>query len=170
MPMTLDDFVTRARAALKDNPGAEGREMVCALVRDALADPAFVAKHINDATPERQVLYEDPELGFTVLAHAYSDAKTSGPHDHGPSWAIYGQAAGETVMTDWECLARPSEGTPGKARRIRDYAMKPGDAYLYEPGILHSPRRDGPTRLLRIEGLNMDRVKRLPYQPVDAAA
>jgi len=43
--MTLDDFVTRARAALKDNPGAEGREMVCALVRDALADPAFVAKH-----------------------------------------------------------------------------------------------------------------------------
>ena len=73
-------------------------------------------------------------------------------------------------MTDWECLARPSEGTPGKAKRIRDYAMKPGDAYLYEPGILHSPRRDGPTRLLRIEGMNMDRVKRLPYQPVDAAA
>ena len=57
-----------------------------------------------------------------------------------------------------------------KARRLRDYAMKPGDAYLYEPGILHSPRRDGPTRLLRIEGVNMDRVKRLPYQPVDAAA
>jgi hypothetical protein len=48
--------------------------------------------------------------------------------------------------------------------------MKPGDAFLYEPGILHSPRRDGPTRLLRIEGVNMDRVKRLPYPPVDAAA
>ena len=101
---------------------------------------------------------------------AYKDAKTTGPHDHGPSWAIYGQAAGETIMTDWECLARPTETTPGKARRIRDYAMKPGDAYLYEPGVLHSPRRDGPTRLLRIEGMNMDRVKRLPYQPVDAAA
>ncbi len=170
MPMTLDDFVQRARAALKGHPGAEGRQMVCDLVRQALADPAFVAANINDATPERQVLYEDPELGFTVLAHAYKDAKTSGPHDHGPSWAIYGQAAGETIMTDWECLARPTEAAPGKARRIRDYAMKPGDAYLYEPGILHSPRRDGPTRLLRIEGMNMDRVKRLPYQPVDAAA
>jgi hypothetical protein len=48
--------------------------------------------------------------------------------------------------------------------------MKPGDAHLYEPGVLHSPRRDGPTRLLRIEGINMERVKRLPYQPVDAAA
>jgi hypothetical protein len=168
--MTLDSFVQRARAALKDHPGTAGRQMVCDLVRDALRDQAFIAAHINDATPERQVLYEDPELGFTVLAHAYTGAKTSGPHDHGPSWAIYGQAGGETIMTDWECLARPTETTPGKARRIRDYTMKPGDAYLYEPGILHSPRRDGATRLLRIEGLNMDRVKRLPYQPVDAAA
>ena len=170
MPMTLDDFVRRARAALKDHPGTEGREMVRDLVREALQDPAFVAAHINDRTPERQVLYEDPDLGFTVLAHAYKDAKTTGPHDHGPSWAIYGQAAGETIMTDWECLARPTEATPGKAKRIRDYAMKPGDAYLYEPGILHSPRRDGPTRLLRIEGMNMERVKRLPYQAVENAA
>lgn len=170
MPITLEDFVSRARAALKDHPGAAGRQKVCDLVREALADPAFVAAHINDATPERQVLYEDPELGFTVLAHAYKDARTSGPHDHGPSWAIYGQAAGETIMTDWECLARPTEAAPGKAKRIRDYAMKPGDAHLYEPGILHSPRRDGPTRLLRIEGMNMERVKRLPYRPVEDAA
>ncbi|WP_347545548.1 hypothetical protein [Roseomonas sp. CAU 1739] len=170
MPMTIETFAERAREALKSHPGLEGRIMVCDLVGEALKDAAFVAKHINDKTPERQVLYEDPELGFTVLAHVYHDAKTSAPHDHGPTWAIYGQAAGETVMTDWECLARPTETTPGKARRIKDYAMKPGDAYLYEPGILHSPRRDGPTRLLRIEGLNMDRVKRLPYLPVDAAA
>ena len=32
----------------------------------------------------------------------------------GPSWAIYGQAAGETIMTDWDCLARPTDGAPGK--------------------------------------------------------
>lgn len=170
MPMTLDDFVSRARTALKDHPGTQGREMLRDLVREALKDPAFVAANLGTNTAERKVLYEDPELGFTVLAHAYSDAKTTGPHDHGPSWAIYGQAEGETIMTDWECLARPTESTPGKAKRIRDYAMQPGDAYLYEPGVLHSPRRDGPTRLLRIEGMNMERVKRLPYQPVDAAA
>ena len=56
MPMTLDDFVQRARAALKGHPGAEGRQMVCDLVREALKDPAFVAANINDKTPERQVL------------------------------------------------------------------------------------------------------------------
>ena len=45
--------------------------------------------------------------------------------------------------------------------------LKPGDAYLYEPGVLHSPRRDSATRLLRIEGLNMDKVKRQPYVAVE---
>lgn len=168
MAMTLDDFVARCRDALKTRPGREGREQVCALVRQALQDPGFVAANIPEGTPERKVLYEDPELGFTVLAHAYEGAKNSKPHDHGPSWAIYGQASGETIMTDWECLARPMDGTPGKAKHIRDYTMKPGDAHLYEPGVLHSPRRDASTRLLRIEGQNMDRVKRLPYEAVAA--
>lgn len=168
MAMTLDDFVARCRDALKTHPGREGREQVCALVRQALQDPGFVAANIPEGTPERHVLYEDPELGFTVLAHAYEGAKNSKPHDHGPSWAIYGQASGETIMTDWECLARPTDAAPGKARHVRDYTMKPGDAHLYEPGVLHSPRRDASTRLLRIEGQNMDRVKRLPYEAVAA--
>ncbi|MBV1799978.1 hypothetical protein [Siccirubricoccus sp. G192] len=136
-------------------------------MREALQDPEFIAAHIPEGTPERKVLYEDPELGFAILAHAYTGAKSSKPHDHGPSWAIYGQAAGETIMTDWDCLERPAEGKPGKARRLRDYSLKPGDAHLYEPGVLHSPRRDGATRLLRIEGVNMDRVTRLPYEAVE---
>lgn len=169
MSMTLEDFTAQCKAALKDNPGPAGREKVCALVREALKDSGFVAANIPEGTPERHVLYEDPELGFTVLAHAYTDAKSGPPHDHGPSWAIYGQAAGETVMSDFDCLARPEGLKSGKAVRTRDYTLRPGDAYLYEPGDLHAPRRDGPTRLLRIEGMNMDRVKRLPYTEVQPA-
>jgi len=168
MAITLDGFVAEARQALTSQPGPAGREAVCALVRQALADPEFVAAHIPEGTPERQVLFEDPALGFTVLAHAYEGAKNSKPHDHGPSWAIYGQAMGETIMTDYDCLARPKDGEPGMAKRTRDYTLRPGDAHLYEPGVLHSPRRDASTRLLRIEGMNMDRVKRLPYVEVPA--
>jgi len=170
MGMSLDAFVAKCRDALKAQPGTDGRQKVCALVRDALKDPGFVATYIPEGTPERKVLYEDPELGFTILAHAYEGAKNSKPHDHGPSWAIYGQAAGETIMTDYDCLERPSGDRPGKARRTRDYVLRPGDAHLYEPGMLHSPRRDASTRLLRIEGMNMDRVKRLPYEEVQSAA
>lgn len=167
MGTTLEQFAAKCHDTLKSQPGIEGRKAVRALVSEVLKDPEFIATYIPEGTPERKVLYEDPELGFTILAHAHTGAKGSKPHDHGPSWAIYGQAAGETIMTDWECLARPADGQPGKAKHVRDYSMLPGDAYLYDTGVLHSPRRDGPTRLLRIEGMNMDRVKRFPYEAVD---
>jgi hypothetical protein len=37
---------------------------------------------------------------------------------------------------------------------------------LYNEGDLHSPRRDAATRLVRIEGTNLDLVKRLKYKAV----
>ncbi len=166
---TIEQFAAKCRDALQAHPGTEGRKQVRALVNQVLQEPEFVASYIPEGTPERKVLYEDPDLGFTILAHGYVGAKNSKPHDHGPSWAIYGQADGETIMTDWDCLERPSEGKPGKARWVRDYSMKPGDAYFYDVGVLHSPRRDSSTRLLRIEGMNMDKVKRFPYEAVTQA-
>ena len=169
MSMTLEQFAAKCHDALKGHAGAAGRHRVCELVQEALRDPAFVARYIPENTPERKVLYEDKELGFTILAHGYEGAKNSKPHDHGPTWAIYGQASGETIMTDWDLVERPAEGKPGKARYVRDYTMTPGMAYLYEPGVLHSPRREGSTRLLRIEGMNLDRVKRQPYDAVTTA-
>jgi hypothetical protein len=166
MAITLEKFAADCHNALAAAPGTPGREQVRALVAQALSDPEFVATYIPEGTPERKILYEDPDLGFTILAHGYVGAKGSKPHDHGPSWAIYGQAVGETVMTDWACVARPTDSAPGKAAHVRDYVMKPGDAYLYDVGVLHSPERHGDTRLLRIEGLNMATVKRFPYEAV----
>lgn len=166
MGYTLEQFSTECHRILKQDPGVAGREKVCALVRQVLKDDAFIAATLGDKVPERKVLYEDPELGFCILGHVYDGAKDSNPHDHGPSWAIYGQARGETIMTDYFPVARPGEGKPGKARPVRDYKLTPGMAYLYNEGDLHSPRRDGPTRLIRIEGKNMDTVKRFPYERV----
>lgn len=164
---TLDQFAAEAKRLLRDNPGTAGREKLCAAVADVLKDKAFVEANIRADGPERKVLYEDPDLGFTILAHSYQGAKKSGPHDHGPTWAIYGQAAGETIMTDWDCVERATEAKRGKARRVRDYTLTPGMAYLYEPGVLHSPRREGATRLLRIEGVNVDKIRRFPYDAVE---
>ena len=50
---------------------------------------------------------------------------------------------------------------------MRDYMMKPGDAYLYDPACCTPREREGSTRLLRIEGMNMDKVKRFPYEAVE---
>ena len=128
-----------------------------------LRDPGFVSSLVNTSTPERHVLYEDPELGFCILAHNYNGAKNSPPHDHGPSWAIYGQAKGETKMTDYALVAPPADGRPGQARAVRTYKLTPGSAHLYNEGDLHSPLRRGPTQLIRIEGVNMDRIKRQKF-------
>ena len=69
-------------------------------------------------------------------------------------------------MTDYELVTLPADGKPGKARPVRTYKLSPGAAYLYNEGDLHSPRRRGPTRLIRIEGQNMDRVKRARFEAV----
>jgi hypothetical protein len=166
MSATLEQFAAECRTILSAEPGPSGRRKICMRLEQLLRDPGFVSDCLKDKTGEREVLYEDPQLGFCLLAHNYKAAKASSPHDHGPSWAIYGQARGETVMSDWTVLARPAEGKAGQVKRARSYALKPGMAKVYNEGDVHSPRRDGPTRLIRIEGTNMDRVKRLAYESV----
>jgi len=167
MAQTLEQFASTCSAILKADPGPAGRRKVCALLEDALKDATFVASTITDATPERQVIYQDPDLGFCILAHRHEGEKGNvPPHDHGPSWAIYGQAYGETLMTDFDLVEAASESAPGKARPVRSYSITPGMAHLYNEGDLHAPTRKGSTRLVRIEGVNMDTIKRLKYQAV----
>jgi hypothetical protein len=163
---TLERFAAESKRILTADPGPKGREDVVRLLEQFLKDESFVAKNLGEGTSSRQVLYEDPDLGFCVLAHAYEGASESNPHDHGPSWAIYGQARGETMMTEWEIVEPASEDRAGKVRRVKTYTLEPGMACLYNEGQLHSPRREGPTRLIRIEGRNMDTVKRLRYEAV----
>ena len=160
----LEQFGAACRQILTAEPGPTGRKKVCDLVQEVLKNDAFIARYLGDDVPERKILYEDPELGFCILAHNYQGAKVSQPHDHEPSWAIYGQARGATVMSDWMLVERATDDNPGKVRHARTYTLEPGMAHVYNEGDLHSPRRDGPTRLIRIEGTNMDKVRRLRYE------
>ncbi len=164
--MNLAGFAARCRAILAEGNDAAGRARVAELVREALRDPAFIEAQFDASSPERRILYEDPELGFCILAHAYQGPKDSPPHDHGPSWAIYGQAAGETAMSDWALVEPATAERPGKVRKLRDYRLRPGDAHVYNEGDLHSPSRAGPTRLIRLEGINMNKVTRMRFEPV----
>jgi len=166
MGYTLEQVASTCHDLLAAERGPEGRKKVCALVQDVLRDDAFTSTYLRDDGPERKILYEDPDLGFCILAHVYTSAKESQPHDHGPSWAIYGQARGETVMSDWALVEPATEDKPGKVRHVRSYTLTPGMAHVYNEGDLHSPRRDGPTRLIRIEGRNMDTVRRLRFEKV----
>lgn len=161
MPHTLDSFAAACCQFLSEDPGPSGRENVRNLLCEALLDKNFVATHLGpDNTTEKTVIYEDPKIGFQILAHVNSGAKESPPHDHGTTWAIYGQAEGETEMSEWNIVAKGDNGKPTKVELEKTYIMKPGDAYLYNEYKVHSPKRQGPTRLIRITGKDVDKQRR----------
>ncbi len=166
MSQTLEQLSAACHDALVTDPGAEGRKKVCALIQQVLTDKEFVAAHLGEDVPERKILYEDPELGFCILAHVNHGARESKPHDHGPTWAIYGQAEGETIMSDWALVAPASADQPGRVRLVKEYALTPGMAYVYNEGDLHSPRRNGATKLIRVEGRNVEKIRRLAYEAI----
>jgi hypothetical protein len=166
MGQTLEQLSAACRDALAADPGVEGRKRVCGLIQQVLTDKEFIATYLGDGVPDRKVLYEDPELGFCILAHVNHGARESKPHDHGPSWAIYGQAQGETIMSDWQLVESATEDKPGRVRLVREYRLTPGMAYIYNEGDLHSPRRTGSTKLIRVEGRNLERIRRLAYEAI----
>ena len=63
-------------------------------------------------------------------------------------------------MIDWT-VVKPGEGDqPALVEPARRYTLKPGDAHFYDVGSVHSPKRTAPTRLIRIEGSNLDHIQR----------
>lgn len=161
MAYTLDALAGDIRNTLKQEPGSEGRRKASALVEKALTDRGFLAEVFGpDRTRKRDVIYEDPELGFCICAHVYTDQAIGQPHDHGSSWAIYGQAEGVTEMTDWKIIKKGAGEEPSLVEPVRTYKLEPGMAKFYDVGAVHSPKRDSATKLIRIEGKNLDTVKR----------
>jgi hypothetical protein len=56
-----------------------------------------------------------------------------------------------------------SKGEGDKATLVepaKTYVLRPGDSHFYDVGVVHSPKRDGLTKLVRIEGSNLDHIKR----------
>ena len=171
MSYTLEQLSDDIRAALKADPGAGGKQAVCTLVSKVLLDRDFIARHLDpDQCKPRKVLYEDPELGFCICGHVYEHPAHGSPHDHGSSWAIYGVAVGDTEMTDWRIVRKGDGATPTLVEPERTYVMKPGDSHLYDVGAVHSPKRDTLTKLVRIEGANLDRIKRSNIKAASKAA
>ncbi len=163
MTVTLEDLSQQIHKVLASGPDRPAMARVCEIVGKALLDRDFVSLHLTEEQCQpRKVLYEDPKLGFCICGHVYTGQNTGDPHDHGPSWAIYGLAEGDTTMTDWEIVTPGSGASPSLVKPVRTYEMKPGDCHYYAPGDVHSPSRSGqtPTRLVRVEGENLDNVQR----------
>jgi hypothetical protein len=161
MAYDLEDFIADCRAALSNDPGPDGREKVRVALERLLANGEFVRRVCGEEAPQGlNVLYEDPALGFQILAHINEKPRTSPPHDHGASWAIYGQAARYTDMTEWERLDDGADPDRATLKPKKQYRLNPGQAGIYQEDAIHSIDYPARARFIRVTGTNLDRISR----------
>jgi hypothetical protein len=162
MAYDLDQFISDCRAILARDGGPDGREQVRLRLEQLLRNDEFVREYCGEHVPRGlKVLYEDEKLGFQILAHINDKARKSPPHDHGASWAIYGQAALYTDMIEWE---REDDGADPKHARLKPakrYRLNPGHAGIYQDGKIHSIDYPDKSRFVRVTGTNLDNIPRI---------
>ena len=117
---------------------------------------------LGPSTDSPAMIHKLIEAGADVFR---LNASHGTPHDHGSSWAIYGLAIGDTEMTDWRVVKKGEGDEPTLVEPAKTYVLKPGDSHFYDVGVVHSPKREGLTKLVRIEGRNLDHVQRSNIRP-----
>jgi len=162
MAYELQQFIDDTRVTLRRDPGPTGRETVRKNLERLLANKDFLAKTCGDDAPlGLKVLYEDKELGFQVLAHINDKARKSPPHDHGASWAIYGQATKHTDMIEWE--RGGGDDKHAELKEMKRYRLNPGQAGIYQNGAIHSIDYPDRARFIRVTGTNLDKIQRVRF-------
>jgi len=164
MPYTLEDYAADCHRNLKADPGTAGREQVRKDLQKLLMEDAFVDTYCGPkAKGGANVLYEDADLGFQILAHIMEKEHAGEVHDHGASWAIYGQAVGYTDMTEWN---RSDDGSvDGKAtvEKDRSYRLERGQAGIFDDHKIHSIAYPAGTRFIRVTGVDLQTIPRGRY-------
>ena len=163
MAYELDQFISDCRSILSRDPGPKGREDVRKHLEQLLQNKSFVKQHCEDAPRGLHTLYDDKDLGFQILAHINDKARVSPPHDHGASWAIYGQATHYTEMTEWEREDDGHDNKHAKLKPVKKYRLEPGHAGIYEDGKIHSIDYPDYARFVRVTGTNLDRINRVRF-------
>ena len=164
MPYTLNEFAADCRAALSDDPDINGRQKVRNHLCRLLMEDAFVNAHCGpEVEPGTSLLYEDDTLGFQVVAHIIGDAYDGGPHDHGASWAIYGQAVGYTDMTEWARLDDGSAEGVAKIEQANEYRLERGDAGIFDDFKIHSISYPSGARFIRVTGVDLSTIARARF-------
>jgi len=170
MAYELEDLCRDCHETLARGGGPDALEAVRRSLARLLANATFVERTCGAAAkPGLHLLHEDAELGFQVLAHINEKPRVSPPHNHGESWAVYGQATGYTDMTEFRRLDDGAD--PGRAQLevTRKYRLNPGEVGVYASTAIHSIDYPEKSRFIRITGTNLDRIYRDAFDPATGA-
>ena len=164
MSYTFEQFCSDCRDVLTSQPGPDGREKVRCKLENLLKEPDFLkAECGSKAQPGIRTIYRDKKTGFNVLIHVYDSGKKGPPHDHGKSWAVYGQAEKWTDMTLWK---RKDDGLKegfSELKEDRSFRLKAGMAGIFEIGEIHSIQFPDGARFVRVTGTDLDKIPTKRY-------
>ena len=164
MSYTLQDFCAEIHQILLDRNNSCGREQVRAKMGKLLKNAAFIEQFCGSKKkPGVYKLNEDSTTGAVVLSHVMGEGHTSPPHDHGASWAIYGQATKHTVMTEWDRLDDGSNDKNIEIKEARKYRLDPGEVGLFDVGQIHSIEYPDNACFVRVTGVDLDGIDRKAY-------
>lgn len=162
MAYTLEQFCGDVRAMLKEDASRDGVDRIRKEMSRLITDPDFVKQHFHNEVPYGvRSLYVDPELGFHVLGYRAEKTRTSPAHDHGDSWALYGQVRDYTEMTEYERLDDGSDPGQAKLRVASQYKLQPGEVGLYWATRLHSTYTPANCCYLRVAGTDLEKRPRV---------
>ena len=163
MSYSLEDFCSDTRSILEAHDDHEGREQVRQKLERLLRDPEFCGAYLgpSEKSGVRQI-YQDPELEFCVLTYNMAAPRTSPPHDHGDSWAVYGQAAGHTDMTIWSA-------EHGDVKQVRQFRLDAGQAGLFDVREIHSIEYGEGAKFVRVTGVDLAMETRRVFDPETGA-
>lgn len=164
MGYTLQDFCADIHAILKEENTPAGRQKVRAQLEKLLTNETFVEQFCG---PDKKAgvykLNEDPTTGAVVLAHVMDDAHVSPPHDHGKSWAIYGQAAGQTTMREYGRTDDGADPEKFELEKTGEYTLNKGNVGVFDVGVIHSIDYTDKARFVRVTGVDLDTIDRVAY-------
>ena len=165
MAYSLDNFCEDTRLILSEGDDSDGRAKIKQKLEQLLTDQAFCEEYAGAENKTGMIqIFEDPKLHFCVLAYNMEKPRTSPPHDHGKSWAIYGQVAGYTDMTIWE-----SEYGADNLSQTRSFRLEPGQAGLFDTRVVHSIDYPSGSKFIRVTGVDMSKEARRVFDPVSGA-
>jgi hypothetical protein len=159
----FDRFTAELVSTLKAK-GIAGLPAIAEALRPLLRDSEFASAAFPEGAPRKRVLFHDPDTDVYVLAHIQEAGKRGRPHSHGASWAIYGNVAGFTEMTEWR-RRNPGDESHAELEPAEKYRIGPGDSRAYPPHTIHSTAHPEAARVIRITGTDLDTIPRFGFDP-----
>lgn len=167
MAYTLAEFCAQTRTLLKSQPLPTALPAIAEQLSRLLKNPDFVASTFqDDMGPGKRVLFHDPETDFYVFAHVQEGGKSSKPHSHGASWAIYGNARAVTEMTEWRRV-NPETEDHAELVQTSKYGLGPDQTRAYGPGVIHSTAHKEKAWVVRVTGTDLDKLPRYHFRKQD---